>query len=443
MYGLAGRELRFALIISSVHFSQHFYYRVLPPLIPILAVALEYPLWQLGLLISLYSFGMGLAQAPLGVISDRIDRAYLLPSGIALTGAAYVVFAAAPVLGAGIASIAVRGFSFDGGFLIMAVSMVGVGIGLSVVHPVGYPMISDNTTSTNKGKVLGLFGASSKFGDAATPAIIAGLILVLSWEHIILAFGLAGIAYGIALFLVFREGRYETVPTGQRNGDLETDSGPDEPNDRRSYLYPMVAVYCFFITTAIAASGLNTFLPAFVVDIYAYSISIGTLAIGEESVANLYFSLLLISGAATQLVLGGLTDQFDPRVILLGCMGVAAVGMAILAMVSLHPLLLIVVIVALGAGLYGVNPARDTLISDLSPPEREGRTFGYVFTAVTLTAAPLPTLIGYVLDTVGMREGYLLLAIGPILAAGCIAVLYSDRIYRPTAERTAPSPGGD
>ena len=440
MYGLAERELRFALVISSSHFAQHVYYRVLPPLIPVLAVALEYPLWQLGLLITVYSLGMGVAQAPLGVVSDRVDRLYLLPTGLALSGAAYVLFAVAPVLGAPVPSLALAGQLFEGGFLVMCLAMVFVGVGLSVVHPVGYPMITDNVRDTHKGKVLGVFGASSKLGDAAAPAIIAGLILVLAWEEIVLLFGVAGVLYGVALFAVLRTDAYETVPSGRRGGTDDEGADGRSTGDRRTYLYPMVAVYCFFIFSGLAAHALNAFLPAFLVAVYGYSFELAGVHVGAESVANVYFALLLVAGAVTQLFLGGLADAFDPRRVLLACMAVAVAGMVVLASVPLHPLLLVVVIVVLGTGLYGVNPARDALISDLSPATHEGRTFGYVFTAVQLTGAPLPTVIGYLLETVGMRAGYLLLAVGPVLAGACVALLYSRHVYLPRSEREA-APG--
>ena len=429
MYGLSRRELRFAIVVSSSHFTQHFYYRILPPLIPVLAVALEYPLWQLGLLITLYSLGMGVVQAPLGVLSDRVDRLYLLPTGLALTGAAYVAFALAPTLGAPLPTVTVGGHAFAGDFLVMSLAMVVVGIGLAVVHPVGYPMITDNVSESNKGTVLGIFGASSKLGDASTPAIVAALILVLAWEQIILLLGVIGTLYGVVLYLVLRGDEFETVPTGQRTSDDDEPSEGPKDRDRREYAYPMVAIYLFFITSMLSTRGLNSFLPAFLVAVYAYSFEVSGVHVGAESVANVYFSALLIAGAVMQLVLGGLTDRTDARLILVYCMAVAAAGMATLAMVDLHPFLLLVVIVVLGTGLYGVNPARDALISEFSPPEREGRTFGYIFTAVTLTGAPLPAVIGYLLDVAGMREGFLLLAIGPVLAAACVGLLYSDRVY--------------
>ncbi len=435
MYGLSRKELRFALLVSSSHFTQHVYYRLLPPLIPVLAVALAYPLWQLGLLISIYQFSSGLAQAPLGVLSDRVDRRYLLPTGLALTGLAYIVFAAAPILGAPLPSLTVFGYGFEGGFLVMSLSMVFIGIGLSVVHPVGYPMITANVDETSKGKVLGVFGASSKLGDAATPAVIAVLILVLAWEQIILLFGVAGVLYSAALFAVLGREKYETVPVGED----DSDAGPtgDQSRDRRQFLYPMVAVYLYFIMSMVATRGLNTFLPVFVVAVYAYSFGIGGIHVGAESVANVFFSVLLLSGAVTQLFLGGLTDTHSPRKLIIYCMALATAGIVALVAFDLHPVLLFVVVAVLGAGLYGVNPPRDALISDLSPPEYEGRAFGYMFTASMMTAAPLPAIIGYVLEAVGMREGFLILAIGPVLAALSIGLLYSDRVY---VSRPDPKP---
>ncbi|THE62981.1 MFS transporter [Salinadaptatus halalkaliphilus] len=413
---------------------------MLPPLIPVLSVALEYPLWQLGLLISVYALGMGIVQAPLGVFSDRIDRQYLLPTGLAVTGAAYVLFAFAPTLGAPLATLEVLGANFEGGFLVMCLAMAVVGVGLAVVHPTGYPMITDNVSDTSKGKVLGVFGASSKLGDAAAPAAIAALMLLLPWHQIIFLFGVAGVLYGVGLYAILQGDEYETVPAGQRIESGEDDDTADEtqPSDRRTYLYPIVMVYLFFVSSNLSTRGLNTFLPAFLVAVYAYSGEVMGVSVGAESVANLYFAGLLVAGAVMQLILGGLTDTYDSRSILLGCMALATVGMVALAVFDLHPLLLLVVIVVLGTGLYSVNPARDALVSDLSPPDYEGRTFGYIFTAVTLTGAPLPTVIGYLLEVVGMRTGFLLLAVGPVLATACILLLYSNRVYLESADRPAP-----
>lgn len=443
VYGLSRPELRFALVIGSSHFTQHVYYRVLPPLIPVLAVVLAFPLWQLGLLITIYTIGMGVAQAPIGIVADRLDRRYLLPTGLAITGVGYVIFAFAPSVGGPLPAVRVLGVTFGGSYLIMALSMAVVGVGLAVVHPVGYPMISDNVGPSNKGKVLGVYGASSKLGDAATPAAVAVLILALAWQQIILLFGIAGFLYGLLLFGVLRRDEFETIPSGQRDDSGRAGSQGLFGGSRRSYLYPMVTMYLFFVFVMLTSHAITTFLPAFIVAVYAYSFEVVGVHVGPESVANVFFALVLLAGAVMQLFLGALTDTHDSRLVLLGCMGLATVGMIALSLVELHWLLLVPVVIVLGTGLFGINPARDALISDISPPEFEGRSFGFIWTAASLSGAAFPAIIGYVLETVGMRQGFLLFAAGTVLAGGCIGLLYSDRVFVAAPGRDASAGPSD
>lgn len=448
MFGLSGREVRFAAIVSATHLTQHFLGRLIPPLIPVLAVALEYPLWQLGLFISLYALGSGLAQAPLGVAADRYDRRYLLPAGIGVGGGAYVLFAAAPALGALVPGVTLLGYSFEGAFLVMSLAMLFVGVGTAVVHPIGYPLISDNVSEDNKGKVLGAFGSSSMLGDALAPALIAVMILVLAWEEIIAVLGLACAAFAVALYLALRGDEFQTVPAAQLD-DADDDAGTagdGEASDpetiwtanRRTYLYPMVVIYVFFITKKFASDGIKTFLPAFLVAVYAYSFEFMDASFGPESVANFYFSALLLFAAVTQLGIGGVTDRYDPRTVIVGCVAAATVGFLVLALVDLGPVVLLLVLLLLGAGIWGLSPARDALISDISPPEREGRTFGYIWTAVHIAGTGMPVLVGYVMETVGMREGFMILAAGTVLAGLSISLLFLDRVY--LAEPGAPTP---
>ncbi len=437
MFGLTGREARFAVLISSSHLAQHVYLRVVPPLIPVLAVVLEYPLWQLGLLLTMFGIGLSIAQAPLGILADRIDRVYLLPVGIVLAGIGYVMFAFAPTLGAPLPTITLLEYDFMGGFLAMSVAMIVVGVGLAIVDPAGYPMISENVAEDHRGTVLGYFGAASKLGDGLTPAVIAGLILVWSWESIVLAFGLVGVGYGLALFVALQGDAYETAPAAQRQDESErTDVRTIE---RRRFLYPVIAVYGFFLGSGFTSRGLGTFYPAFLAGVYAFSTEVMGTEIGPESLANLYFAVLLLAGAGTQLVLGSLADTRDHRTILVGCMAVATVGMIALALLPMHALTLVGVTILLGAGLFGVNPPRDAILSEVSPPEYEGRTFGYVFTAAGLTGAIFPTIIGYLMETVGFREGFVVLAAGTIVGMLSIATLYSDRVYLAGEARPEPA----
>lgn len=443
MFGPTSREIRFGVVISSSHFIQHFLARLIPPLIPVLEVALGYPLWKLGLFVSMYSLGSGIAQAPLGVASDRYDRIYLLPTGLGIAGASYLLFVAAPLVGASVPSAVLLGITLNGTFLVMSLAMLVLGIGTAVTHPVGYPMISDNVSEENKGKILGAFGSSSKFGDAAAPAAIAGLMILLDWVTILVLLGSLGIVYSGLLFWILQADEYRTTPAaldetrneGPRKG--RTDSVWNA--NRRSYLYPLIVVYFFFLMKKFADNGLQTFFPAFMVGVYAYTFDVAFLSLGPESVANAYFSLLLSVGAVSQLGLGSLTDRLEPRTVLLSCLITATLGLVVLGLADLNPISVLLVLLILGAGLWGLNPARDALVSEITPPEREGRTFGYIWTAVQMTGMVIPAFIGYIMESVGYRAGFAILAAGTALGAAAIGLLFLDRIYVPDPEKDGVS----
>jgi MFS family permease len=418
-------ERRFTVLIWITRLARNALSSLIPPLIPILAVALDYPLWQLGLLVTIFSVGSGLGQAPFGYLSDKYDRRYILPTGVGFAGTSYLLFASAPRIAPAIPTPSVS--PFDSAFLVMCVSMLLCGVGTSVVHPTLYPMISENVRETNKGKVMGVFGSAAKVGDATTPILVGVLILVLIWEEIMLVLGLFGLAFSALLFVVLAE--FETEPAEAHATDEEEETETVWESDNREYVYPMVVIYLFFITRGFAGRGIKTFVPAFIVGVYGYTVTVAGLSFGAESIANFYFSTLLVVGAGTQLLVGWYVDGSDARTVLIACMLAATVSILALAYLPLSPLWLLAVLLVVGIGIWGLNPARDMLISDVTPAEREGRTFGYLWTAAHLTSAIIPTLVGYIADTFGLRQSFGVLAIGSFLAAVSVLLLYSDRVY--------------
>lgn len=425
------REWAIALVLSASHGAQHFFSRLIPPLIPILVVVLEMPLWKLGLLVSVYSLGSGFGQTPMGILSDRHDRRFILAPGLALLSFAYVVFSLSPTLGAVVPGLSVAGYSFSGAFIVMNVAMAIGGLGASVTHPTGYPLISENVGEARKGRALGMWGSAAKLGDAAAPALIGVLILVLAWHEILLVLGLLGLVYAGVLFGVLSLGGLETrPPEHESRGGRQPDEGVDVWSaDRRVFIYPMLAILVFFAARMIATKGVNTFVPAFIVDVYGYSFDAFGITLAPESFANFYFSALLLTAAVVQLGTGALTDRYDHRKVLLGFLGVTTVALGLLSFVTLSPLPLLVVLLVVGGGLWGLNPARDALISDITPPEREGRTFGYLWTAAQVIGALSPVFIGYIAGITGIQDSFKYLALATLAAAVGIGLLFSKQVY--------------
>lgn len=420
------------LLMGGVHFSFHLFIRLVPPLIPVLAVGLSLPLWRLGLLVSVYFTGSSVGLLPMGMLSDRYDRRAVLSIALGVVAGGYAVFAAGPTLDRWLPIVAIAGQALDGGYLVMVTGMFIAGAGTSAHVPVGVPLLTANTDAANRGRLLGLWGGASKLGDAATPAAVGVLILVLAWEEIVIGFAGLGLLLALGLYLALGVGDFDTSPPGE-----SPDSEPPWRGDRRHYVYPVLVLMGYFAAYNVVVQGVVTFTPTFVTDVYGYTVDIGTLHIAPESFADFALSLLLIVAAISRFTGGILVDKFEGRTVLVGSLALATVALYTLAVTSLGPLALLIVLGMFGAGLWGNSPARDSLISDLTPDAREGRTFSYLWTASRVFGAITPVLIGLVADTVGIRVGFRYLAIATLVATGFSALLFSKRVYR----SGSPEPG--
>jgi len=448
---MEGREWRFALTISAAHGMDHFLKRVFPPLVPIWALAFGFPLWKLGVILGARSFGSAIGQAPMGHLSDRFDRRLVLPAGIALMGVSFVAFAALPLLPMPDFELSVAGTSLSGQFVGMLLAMVAAGLGSSTLHPTGYPLISQNVSDARKGKVLGMWGSARAFGDGAAPALVGVALLVAGWQPILVGFGLLGVAYAGYLYVVL--GGFETRPpdrveTDERTG-TETGTGTgttgDAPGlwraDRRRYVYPMLAVFAAFVLQITATTGVNVFLPEFITSEYSYSLSLAGFTVTPASTASFYYSALLLTAGVVQLGTGELVDRYDHRKVLVGFLAAGALVLLVLATGAFSPLVLFGVLLLLGASLWGLNPARDAIVSDIAPAAHEGRTFGYLWTGALLLASASPAVVGYIGDVAGLRQAFVILAGVVFLSVIPVALLLSDRVYFDS--RAADATGGD
>lgn len=423
------RERTFAAVMFGVHGMDHLLKQVFPPLLPIWAIVFDFQLWQLGFLMGARTFGSALGQAPLGVLSDRYDRRHLLTIGLGLMGVGLVTVAGVPLVDAGGLDLAVGGVRIDAQFVAMLAALLAIGVGSSTVHPTGYPLISANVAERHKGRVLGLWGSASKFGDGLGPAIIGAGLLAFTWNEIVAGIGLSALGFAALLFVVLAG--FHTRPEVAAEEAAARDQPADGAPDHRVFIYPLIAVGAYFVALISAAGVLLVFLPEFITSTYGYELRAFDLDLTAASTASFYYAALLFIAAIAQLATGALVDRFEARHLIVLYVGGATVVLAVLATAELSPVGLFVVLALLGMTLWGMNPARDALVSRISPPEREGRTFGYVWTVALLFTSVAPPVFGYVGDVAGLRATFLLLA-GVVLASAVpILLLESERVYLP------------
>lgn len=429
-------------LMGWIHFSFHVLMRLIPALIPVLAIGLGYPLWKLGVLVSVSLVGSSIGLLPMGVASDRYDRRVTLSGALGVAGFGFVVFALAPALGAGVPTQAVGEYTLDGTFLVMSLAMLIAGLGMSAHVPVGIPLLTKNASQGTRGTILGIWGAGSKFGDAAAPALVGILILGFGWEPILLVFGVLGLASGIGLYLVLDASEFDTRPGASSSA---ADEGGTDPlwADRRRYLYPILALFGYFAAYSIVVQGTVAFTPAFIADVYSYSVRLGGVRFGPESFADFALSLLLVSAGVSRLLGGVLVDRYEKRAVLLTTLILAAGALFAFSRLSLGPVAVVVVLSVFGVGIWGNSPARDSLISDITPAAREGRTFSYLFTASRVFGALSPAVIGFMAETAGLRLGFTYLAVATLAAAFFVALLFSERVYMDGSGLGEPLAGDD
>ncbi len=423
-----------AVLMGGIHLTFHLFMRLVPALIPLLVVSLSRSFYELGLLVSVFFVGSSLGLLPMGVLSDAYDRRWLLSGALGIVGVGYALFALAPTLGAGLAPVTVAGVDADGPYLVMVLGMAVAGLGTSAHVPVGVPLLTANARPARKGTLLGVWGGGSKLGDAAGPAIVGVLILAVGWQPILLGFAGLGLLSGAALFAVLTLGPFETAPAGADGAADDADQR--WPADRRRFLYPMAVLVAYFAAYTVVVQGVITFTPTFVADVYGFGLEVGGRLIAPESFADFVLSALLVAAAVSRFAGGVLTDRYEHRLVLVGSLAVAAVALGVVAVAELGAVALVAVLVVFGAGLWGNSPARDSLISDLTPAAREGRTFSYLWTASRAFGALGPAAVGWLADTVGIRTGFAVLTVATGVAALFAALLFSDRVYAAPPQRS-------
>jgi MFS transporter, FSR family, fosmidomycin resistance protein len=385
-----GRDLTVMGMVGSAHFFSHFYHLVLPPLFPLLREAFGVSYTELGLMMTLFFTASGLAQTPAGFLVDRLGAPRVLALGLGLLALATLLMGLAP------------------GFGTLLLLMIAAGLGNSVFHPADYSILSHAVSPSRLGRAYSVHTIGGTLGWAAAPVVMTALATVVSWRLALVVAGLLGLVVVAALVvhadvLDDRGGREAPAPGRGGHGVA--------PALKLLGSGPILACFVFFALLAAALTGLQTFLPSTLVQLYGMSLPL----------ANATLTAFLLGSASGTLMGGVLVDKTRNHDPLLagGLLGGGALAL-VLGYVPMGAVGLLAVAALTGLCIGAVNPARDMMVRRAAPPGAAGKVFGFVYSGLDLGAALTPVIIGLMLDHRLDRGVFVLAAValvGTVLAA--------------------------
>ena len=367
-------DVRVIGLLSLAHGSSHFFHLILPPMFPWLKAEFGFNYAELGLLMTVFFVVSCAIQAASGFLVDRI-------------GARPVLFA-----GVGLLALAAMIYSQSNGYALLVLGAVIAGCGNGIFHPVDYTLINHKISPPNLPYAYSIHGVAGYIGWAAAPAFMVAIATIADWR---IAFLSAGVVEALILLTLWI-GRGELIDDvrarqEESKATHEQENPASGPLSTFGFLRLPVVWLCwvFFFFSMAATTGLQSFAPTALFEIYELAVSSG----------NYYLTLMSMGGAGGMLLGGYLASKLKvPERIITICFTVNIVMGLLLATgwVPNHFIILAFIVIGLGLGIAA--PSRDLMIRSATPSGSSGRVYGIVYSGIDLGAAMSPLIFGIFLD---------------------------------------------
>ncbi len=377
--GAAARRgsARAVAVVSTAHFTSHFYLLLLPPLFPLLRDAYEVGYTELGFAVSVFSIVTACAQAPVGFAVDRFGARRLLAAGLLLEGAAFVLIGLAPFYGALVALMAVAGLAN------------------SVYHPADYSLLNASVNPRRMGRAFSFHTSAGMLGNAVAPVTMVFLMAFLDWRAALTLCGGVGIAVGLLVACsgrVLREG-----PGGAGDGaagrvaaGAAAGGAAGLRGVRLLMSAPILLGTLFFFGISVAGYGIHSFSVS----------ALHVLHDAPIAAATTVLTAYLFASPVGVLAGGWAADRIRRRHDAFAAACIVLVAVCIGAVAAFRPPLAVIAGFFVVAGFFSgmVAPSRDMLIRSMSPPGEIAKVFGFVSTGFNLGGIVAPVTFGFLLD---------------------------------------------
>lgn len=378
-------------IFSYAHFSEHLYSVLLVPLLPFIRDQFGLSYFQAGLLISAFSIASGIANLPMGWLADRLGMKQILAMGI------------------GGGSLTALAIGFSTGYNQLFFLTVLAGLFGGAYHPVSAAFLGGFFEPRRRGQALGIHMVGGSFGVMAAPVIGGLLAEFLGWRQ---AFIILAIPALPLVFFLLRL-RHEQGVKESSLSNAAVKLTPVEKLSMTQMLRPIALIMILTLIIQLISMGLTNLLPVFLVDERNMSPAVAAMLLG-----------LLRGGGIVGAPIGGfICDRIGRK------QGI------LVAIVTIGPLLLLMTLAPAGWGLLAVllllgvatqlkQPAVQSLLVEAVPSGRQSTLLGVYFFFTAEGRSIMVPLIGFLMDTIGLRQTFLTLSLIAVAFSIAAVVLH-------------------
>ena len=380
---------------------------VIFPILPNLGEVLGISAFMVGLILSANRFTRLVANAPAGVLVDRVGTRTPFIAGLAIEGVATFMYV-----------IAIVSTLPEFWFMLARVLW---GLGSALVFATAYTITADVSEADSRGTSMGLVRAGITFGFPA--GLVLGGVVSDLWgnvEAFVLAAAFAAVASVIA-YLIVPETHVETERESVKPWDVDV-SPP--------------AVTVGLVNFGLYFAYIGVLFATLVLLLGERSVTI--FGLDAQGSSGMLMAITVLSGAVFTLGGGIVSDTVGARVpVMVAFLVTACAGFAVLAVATTVETMAIACVL-IGAGQGGVGGPLTALLADLTPEERMGRAVGTnnVLGDVGGGLGPLVSLP--LVEVVGFEVVYAVSAVIPMLAGVVliVGVYASTGRVSPTVEES-------
>jgi len=360
------------------------------PILPNLGTVIGISPFMIGIILSATRFSRLFANAPAGILVDRIGTrtpflAGMFVQSFASLGYLVAVVAPAPAL-----------------WFLVARLMWGVGSAL--IFATAYTIAADVSDTHSRGASMGLIRGGVLFG-APTGLVLGGVVSEVA--SISAAFLLATLFSIIASLVA-----YVAIPETHVEGGIRESVKPwDIDTSVPAVTVGMVNFVVLFVYLGALFATLVLFLGANDISVFGFD---------EQGTSGLFIAVTVVTAGVSMFGGGYLSDRRQSRIpTLVVFLVVTFVGFILLAHASSLGTL-IVACLCIGAGQGGTSGPMMALLSDFIPDERMARAFGTNNVLGDIGAGLGPVVTLPLVDTIGFQSVYLACAAFPLVAVAIL-----------------------